>query len=119
MPVKSIGEYPLHIKDNVEKFHGNQLVYVGWDQHLMFCAPFAYPLPPDMPFGALLSEVIPPSYSAHPEWEQVNFQTAEWLLDGKSFSPDFNASLKENGVGHKSVIRFKTPELKGIGGTGS
>ena len=31
MAVKSInGEYPFEIKDSVERFHGNQLVYVGW-----------------------------------------------------------------------------------------
>ena len=31
MAVKSInGEYPFEMKDSVERFHGNQLVYVGW-----------------------------------------------------------------------------------------
>lgn len=119
MPVKAISDYPAIVKDNVENFHGNQLVYIGWDQHLMFCAPFAFPLPPEMPFGALVQEVMPGAFSAHPEWEQVNVDTAEWLLDGEQFTPDMEASLKDNGVGHKSVIRIRTPELKGIGGTGS
>ena len=30
------------VKDSVDKFHGNQLLFVGWEDHLFFCAPFAF-----------------------------------------------------------------------------
>ena len=32
--------------DRVENFHGNIVVYVGWDRHLMFCSPIAFATPP-------------------------------------------------------------------------
>ncbi len=119
MPVKSIGEYPALVRDKVDNFHGNQLVFVGWDHHLMIDSPRAFPLPPDMPFGALVSEVLPAAYAPHPEWEQVDWDETEWLLDGESFTPNMDASLRDNGIGHKSVLRFNTPSLDGIAGSGS
>ena len=58
------GNYDGPIADAVENFHGNQLVYVAWDQHLMFPVAAALPLPPQMPFGALVKEVLPSLYAA-------------------------------------------------------
>ncbi len=119
MSVTAIGDYPAIVKDGVENFHGNVMVAVGWDQHLMISSPMAFPLPPDMPFGALVSEVMPVAYSAHPDWAKIDWDTVQWMLDGQAFTPDFAKSLKDNGIGHKSVVRFKTPGLNGIGGSGS
>ena len=43
MAVAAITEdYAGERKDRVENFHCNQLVYIGWDHHLMFCAPVAF-----------------------------------------------------------------------------
>lgn len=119
MAVTAIGDYPALIKDNVENFHGNQMVVIGWDHHLMINAPMAFPLPPEMPFGAFVSDVMPAAYSQHPEWPLIDWAEAQWMLDGERFTPNMESSLKDNGVGHKSVIRFKTPGLNGIGGSGS
>lgn len=119
MAVKSIGEYKFPAADRVENFHGNQLVYIGWDKHLMFCAPIAFPLPPDMPFQALVEEVIPGAYSAHPEFEKIDWDAVEWSLDQEDFTPILDASLEANGVGHKSLIRMRTPGLNGIAGVAS
>ncbi len=119
MTVKSIGDYPALPRDGVENFHGNQMVIIGWDQHLMISSPMAFPLPPDMPFGAFKSEVMPAAFGPHPEWGQIDWSTVQWMLDGEDFTPDMDASLKDNGVGHKSVIRFQTPGLNGIAGSGS
>ncbi len=105
--------------DSVDKFHGNQLVYIGWDYHLMFCSPFAFPLPPDMPFGALIADVIPSAFSQHPDFESINWDEAQWLLNGETFEPNPEASLIDQGIDHKSVIRFRTPGLDGIQGTGT
>lgn len=111
-------DYQGEMRDRVENFHGNQLVYVGWDHHLMFCAPFAYPLPPDMPFAALRDEVIAEAFSLHPEWSKIDWQQATWLLDGQPFTPDPAKSLKDQGIGHKSVLRFQTPGLNGFQNAG-
>lgn len=105
------------VRDKVENFHGNQVVYVSWDDHLLFCAAQAFPLPPEMPFQALVSEVMPPVFSWHEEFERVDWSKVKWNLDGEDFVPDMEKSLAENGVVHKSLIRFKTPGLNGINGT--
>ncbi len=105
------------VRDKVENFHGNQLVYVGWDDHLIFSAAQAFPLPPEMPFQALVSEVMPSVFGYHPDFEKIDWDAVEWVLDGESISPAMDKSLNENGVGHKSLIRFKTPGLMGFNGT--
>lgn len=119
MSVNSIGDYKFDPKDKVENFHGNMLVYLQWEKHLMFCAPFAFPLPPDMPFGAMVSEVLAPAYQAHPDSAGVDFSKGEWVLDDEPFTPDFEKSLADNGVGHKSFILVTTPGFEGIVGKDS
>lgn len=120
MPVIAIqDEYKFDAKDVEANFHGNQLVYVGWDHHLMFCAPVAFPLPGDMPFTALIEEVITNAFGMHPDFANIDWSAVQWKLDGEDFQPDTQASLKDNGVGHKSVIRMHTPGLNGIKGSGS
>ena len=115
MAIQSIGEYPIIMKDKVENFHGNQLVFIIWHAHRVVCSPRAFPLPPEMPFGALLTDIIPISYNIEPDYEHLDFDKTEviWEVDGEVITPDFSKSLKENGVGHKSVITFKTPTLTG------
>lgn len=117
MPVISIGEYEFEAKDRVENFHGNQLTYINWENHLMFCSPVCLPLPPEMPFGALVSEVLPGVYNTHPDYEKIKWDEVKWTLNQKEFVPDMAASLKDNGLSHKSLIRFWTPGLDGINGT--
>lgn len=118
MSVKAITpDYSGDMKDRLENFHGNQVVYVGWDHHLMFCAAFAYPLPPEMPFSALI-DVVGDAFSQHEEWSKINWNSATWLLDGQSFQPQMDVGLKAQGIGHKSLLRFQTPELKGFQGAG-
>lgn len=119
MPVYALNPgYQGERMDRVENFHGNQVVYLGWDEHRMFCAAKAFPLPPSMPFAALIENIMPEAFGQHPEFSQINWDTAEWLLDGEPFKPQADVSLADQGVGHKSLIRFKTPELKGYQGAG-
>ncbi|WP_372833605.1 phenol hydroxylase subunit P4 [Pontibacterium sp.] len=119
MAVKAITpDYKGEVLDKFENFHGNQVVYVGWDHHLMFCAPFAYPVPPEMTFETLRSEVMAEAFSLHPEYAQIDWDKASWMLDGETFTPQADVALKDQGVGHKSVLRFSTPDLKGYQGAG-
>ena len=119
MAVAALKEYTVEPLDKVENFHGNQLVYINWIDHLMFCAPVAFPLPPEMPFGALLAEIIPMAYSAHPDFENIDWDAVKWKVDHKAVTPNPEASLKDNGIGHKSVITFVTPGLNGYKGSAS
>ncbi|MBR9867430.1 MAG: phenol hydroxylase [Oceanospirillales bacterium] len=119
MPVYALNPgYQGERMDRVENFHGNQVVYLGWDEHRMFCAAKAFPLPPSMPFAVLIENIMPEAFGQHPEFSQINWDTVEWLLDGEPFKPLADVSLADQEVGHKSLIRFKTPELKGYQGAG-
>ena len=75
------------------------------------------PLPAAMPFGALLSEVLPGVYGSHPDFERIDWTTVVWFDSGKPFVPDAAKSLADNGLVHKSAIRFRTPGLRGIEGS--
>jgi phenol/toluene 2-monooxygenase (NADH) P4/A4 len=108
-----LGEYPLQEADPENLFHGNRLIYVCWDNHLMCSAPFCLPLPPTLPFGALVRDVLPQLYGDHPEFEQIDWQRTKWFNSNKRFHPDFGKSLQHHGLTHKSLIRFQTPALEG------
>lgn len=114
-----IQDYRGAAKDVAANFHGNIIVYFSWTDHLMFCAPLAFPLPPDMPFGTLLTEVLPPHFGAHPQWAEIDWSTTQWELNRKPFTPDLSKSLADNGIDHKSVLRFTTPGLTGYKGSHS
>jgi len=119
MPVQAKNPgYKGEVKDRVELFHGNHLLGIGWEDHMMFCSPFLLSLPPAMLFGDMVEKVLPTtSFTAHPDWSKINWSKAEWLRSGQPFKPDFKKSLADNGLGHKSMIRFRTPGLTGIKGT--
>ncbi|WP_029010050.1 phenol hydroxylase subunit P4 [Azospirillum halopraeferens] len=109
----------IDVRDREENFHGNIVVYIHWEDHLSFCAAMAFPLPPDMPFGALLQEIIPTYYGMHPDFPRIDWPAVRWTIDGREVTPDPAASLRDHGVHHKSLIRFRTPGLTGFRGSGS
>jgi phenol hydroxylase P4 protein len=115
MSLKTIGEYPIIMKDSVDKFHGNQLVFIYWTGHFLEGSVKAFPLPPAMPFGAIMSDIIPAVYSIEPDFEKLDFEKTEciWEIDGVVATPDPSKSLEENGIGHKSYIQLTTPSLTG------
>ena len=107
----------IEVRDRKENFHGNQVVYLHWEEHLSFCSATAFPLPPEMPFGALTQELMPKFYGMHPDFEKLDWDSVEWIIDGERSKPDMGKSLTENGVGHKSLICFRTPGLHGYRGS--
>ncbi len=111
-------DYSSHLPDAVANFHGNQLVYIGWDEHLMFPFATAFPLPPQMPFAALRDELLPSVYAVHPDFARIDWTAAQWLRDGVAFTPDPLKNLEQNGIGHKCLLRLVTPGLNGIGNSG-
>lgn len=109
--------YTGEIKDRVENFHGQQLLYIGWEDHLMYCAPMCFPISGQTPFAALTAEIIPGLYPAHPDTARVDWSKVEWFNSGVRFTPDPSKSLLANGLGHKAILRFRTPGLKGLNGS--
>lgn len=119
MSVNAISEYRAEPKDCVENFNGMQLLYVSWPHHLMFCAPFALLVAPDMTFSAFVDEILKPAVNSHPDADKADFFKAEWRLNEESFTPDPAATLIDNGVDHKSMLTVSTPDLEGIQGSAS
>lgn len=101
-------------RDPVENFHGNVLIYVHWEEHNSFCSAVAFPVPLSMKFGSLIQDVIFPQYSAHPDAAKISWDKVIWSIDGTRCTPDLQSSLEENGIGHKSLLRFWTPNLSGL-----
>ena len=116
MTVAAVKSYRFPAQDTVDKFPA-PLLYIGWDQHMMFCAPFCLPLPPTMPFGALIQEVLPGLYGYHPDFAKIDWNQVQWFKSGQPWTPDPSKSLAENGLEHKDAIRFRTPSLTGIKGS--
>ncbi len=111
--------YTGTVADAEERFHGNRLLYIGWEDHLMFCSPVCIPVPATMPFGALVSQVLPTIYSSHPDFADIDWSGVEWRHSGAAWKPDASQSLADNGLVHKSLIQFRTPGLSGLQGSGS
>lgn len=119
MGVAAIREYAFEAADRLENFHGKQLLYIGWDQHLLFCAPFCLPFPPDMRFGDIVHTVLPGVFGYHPDFALIDWSKVEWLKSGRPWQADFDKTLAELGLGHKDVLRLRTPGLDGIQGSAS
>jgi len=111
--LKSLDTYEPDASDNADHFYNNWLIYICWENHLMYCAPFCVPLPPSLPFGALVGDLMPELYGEHPEFEQIDWQRTKWFDSDKQFRADFGKSLEHHGLRHKSLIRFNTPALEG------
>jgi phenol hydroxylase P4 protein len=119
MSVAAVKPYEAAPMDGVEKFHGAQLLNIGWDDHLLFCSPYCLPFPPAMVFRDIFEKVLPDIYGVHPDWSRIDWSTVRWFKSGRPFKPDYDRSLADNGLGHKDAIRFSAPGLKGLKGSSS
>ena len=115
MAVKALYDYQYPALDTQDKFHGNQLLYVGWDDHFLFVAPLAFPVSPNAKFSELVEQTLTFAYSRHADWANIDFSKAVWLKSGQPFQPDFNKTLAEQGIKHKDALRLQTPGLNGNG----
>lgn len=111
MPVAAMKEYVGVPRDRVANFNGKQLVYASWDHHLLFAAPFLLCIAPQMTFRELVEGPIAALVQADPDAKNVDWTQVEWLKSNQPWTPDFDRSLADNGIGHKDQIRFRTPGL--------
>ena len=114
MAVKSTKEYIGVPRDVVEKFNGRQLVYVSWDHHLLFAAPFLICVPPETTFGEMLEQSLKPLLAPDSDSEKIDWSNVSWLMANEPFSPDYDASLADNGIVHKANLRMQTPGLNSV-----
>ncbi|TCM68305.1 dimethylsulfoxide oxygenase epsilon subunit [Acinetobacter calcoaceticus] len=118
MAVRAITpEYSFAARDTQSNYGDNILLYIGWDHHTLFCSAKAFLISPQATFQQLLDELMPAGFSQHPDFAQINWATTQFVLDRQSIQPDAQQKLVDLGFGHKSLLRFITPELKGYNGT--
>lgn len=95
------------------------LLYVGWDDHLMFAAPVCVAPAPDLPFAALIEQILPKAFGEHPDFARIDWSRALWFKSGLAWRPDPQRSLRDSGLRHKDVLCLRTPGLYGIAGSAS
>lgn len=114
MPVKAIqSQYQFEPLD-LQKHYGDQLlIYVGWDHHTLYCAAHAMLVSPQQSFAELIQTQIQAGFHQHPEFEKIQWDQTIFQLNGEALAVDMNQTLEQLGFDHKSLLRFKTPELTG------
>ena len=116
MSTVAMGEYTFAARDTAAHF-AQPLLYVGWDEHMMFAAPLAVPLSMATSFNDVVHKLLPELYGQHPEFAQIVWSKVQWFRSADMFTPSMQGTLAENGFGHKSVLRFRTPGLEGLHGS--
>ncbi len=116
MSTAALGEYQFASHDGAAQF-SEPLLYIGWDEHMIFAAPLSVPLSLSTSFHAVVHELLPKLYGQHPEFAKIDWNKVQWFRGDVMFTPRTQATLAENGFSHKSVLRFRTPGLEGIRGS--
>ena len=118
MTVHALADYQFLSCDALARYKGKQLLYINWEKHRMFSRPFVLALPPDTPFAEIVERYITDCYRYHPDFAHIDWAQVTWQNGQTPFTPDLSKSLADNGIGHKDLIRFTTPGLDGLGGSG-
>jgi len=116
MSVSAIGAYTYAPHDTADRFAA-PLLYVAWDEHMMFAAPAVVPIAMDTTMADVQAKVLAALYSAHPDFGRIQWTRVQWFCGDRMFTPQPNATLAEHGFKHKSVLRFRTPGLEGLRGS--
>ncbi|WP_114800174.1 phenol hydroxylase subunit P4 [Moraxella canis] len=110
MPVKAINDnYRFTPRDTQANYGDNLLIYIGWDHHLLFCSAKAFLISPKATFQELLDTLMPAGFSQHPDFANIDWAAAKFMLDNQYITPNLNETLESIGFAHKSLLRFKTP----------
>lgn len=111
MPVAAIGEYEFAPRDHAGLYGDNQIVYFCWEGHLLFAAPFITFVPRGVMLGQYLNDTIRPLLGPDPDAVALDWAMAQWSNGPAPFTPDFDATITDNGIGHKDKIIMRTPGL--------
>jgi phenol hydroxylase P4 protein len=116
MSVTAIGPYDHAPHDTATRF-AEPLLYVAWDEHMMFSAPVVLALSPETRFEQLRTTLLPKLYGEHPDFAAIDWSRVQWFRGDTMFTPAMDGTLASHGFGHKSVLRFRTPGLEGLRGS--
>lgn len=119
MPVQAIQtHYEFDARDAQKNYGDNMLLYVGWDQHTLFCAAHAFVVSPQQTLQDLIDQQIQGGFHQHPDFKHIDWSTVQFTLNRQLLLEiDFSKTLENLGFDHKSLLRFVTPGLNGYNGT--
>ena len=106
MATVAISEYKFPSRSRQELYGDDQLVHIWWKGNPFYVSAATFPLPKEMPFGALVG-LAKDFFSADPDFDPDAFDNARWAVDKVPLTPDLEASIVANGVGHKSLVQFE------------
>jgi phenol/toluene 2-monooxygenase (NADH) P4/A4 len=116
MTVAALANYCFPSRDVAANFL-QPLLYVAWDEHMMFCAPLAVLLDGQTKFSQVRDDLLPRLYGEHPDFSRIDWARVQWFQSSRIFTPQPSQSMATQGFKHKSVLRFRTPGLEGIRGS--
>jgi phenol/toluene 2-monooxygenase (NADH) P4/A4 len=114
MALTSTKPYIGIARDQVQNFNGKQIVYVCWEQHMLFATPLMLVVEPGMLLGDMVQNIVKTLIQADPDAAAVDLTQVEWQKSGKPWTPDFSVSLAANGIVHKAQLLFRTPGLNSL-----
>jgi phenol/toluene 2-monooxygenase (NADH) P4/A4 len=106
MTVKALYDYDYPSASRQELYGDDLLVSVEWAGNVLLCAPVCVRVPAAMGWAEFAQGVIDPWAAADPNYDPSAI--TGWQVDGAAMTPSDGASLADTGVGHKSVVTFRT-----------
>lgn len=106
MAVKALYDYSYPSRSRQELYGDDLLVSVEWAGNVFLCAPVCVRVPAAMGWAEFKAGVVDPWAAADPSYDPSAI--TGWLLDGSALDAADGASLADAGVGHKSLITFRT-----------
>jgi phenol/toluene 2-monooxygenase (NADH) P4/A4 len=106
MAVKALYDYDFPSADRAENFGDDQLVYVHWEGNLFLVAAATFRAPKAMPFSEFVAAMVNPWASSDPDFDPSS--VSDWRVDDRPLAGPDGASLADLGIGHKSLVKFRT-----------
>ena len=106
MSVRAIAPYDFPSSSRQELYGDDQLVHVLWEGNMTFCAAATFRVPREMRWEAFKAQMVDPWAASDPDYDPA--QPSGWRVDGAEVTPKPGGTLAGLGVGHKSLVSFRT-----------
>jgi phenol/toluene 2-monooxygenase (NADH) P4/A4 len=105
---RSIGTYEFEPLDGAAAYGDDQLVLVNrQDPQLWFCSAATFRAPKAMTWGDFRAGMVDGWCGGDPDYDPTS--AYDWRLFDEPFEPDPAKTLAELGIGHKTLVQFRTP----------
>src|SRR5690606_33934746 len=107
--------YQGKVRDAKDQFDGQHVLFVEWHGHLTISAPIAVLVDPEQKFQDFIETQLAQSvFASHSDWAEIDWGKVEWTYARQALSFDESSSFNSLDIGHKSYLRFHTPDLNGL-----